>query len=202
MAVKNNDRLLRINTNSLGEEPNQSSHYNHYEATPYMILDALFDEYELKKSDGFVDYGCGKGRVLFYVHSRFHNSVTGIEMNNQLYHKALKNEAHYLEKVKKKSGSIRIECCKAEEYEVEITENRFYFFNPFSTEIFMKVVNNIMLSVERKERDVELILYYPIPEYIEYLETNTPFDLVKEVKIPWLYKINNDERFLIYRLGW
>ena len=202
MAIKNNDRLLRINTTSLGEEPSQSAHYNQYEATPYIVLDAFFDTYELSKTDGLVDYGCGKGRVMFYVHNRFNVPVTGIEMNDQLYHKALTNMTHYLQKTKGKSPAIRVSRCKAEEYNVDEKENRFYFFNPFSIEIFMKVVNNIMLSVERQERDVELILYYPIPEYIEYLETNTPFDLIREVKVPQLYTINNDERFLIYRLGW
>ena len=202
MTIKNNDRLLRINTTSLGEEPSQSAHYNQYEATPYFVLDALFNTYELSKTDGLVDYGCGKGRVMFYVHNRFNVPVTGIEMNDQLYHKALTNKTHYLQKTKGKSPAIRISRCKAEEYNVDEKENRFYFFNPFSIEIFMKVVNNIILSVEQLERDVEMILYYPIPEYVEYLETNTPFDFIREMQIPQLYNINNDERFLIYRLGW
>lgn len=199
MNVEKNDRSLHITTTGLEEKPIQSSHYNHYEATPYLILDALFDEYKLEMSDCFVDYGCGKGRVLFYVHNRFHNSVTGIEMNNQLYHKSLKNKAYYMQKASSRAGSIQITCCKAEEYEVKKYENRFYFFNPFSLEIFRKVVNNIVRSVEQENREVELILYYPTSKYIKYLETSTSFELIQEIKIPWLNKINKDERFLIYR---
>ena len=201
MTIKNNDRLLRINTTSLSEEPSQSIHYNHYEATPYIVLDALFNTYELKKTDGLVDYGCGKGRVMFYVHSRFNVPVTGVEMNDQLCHKALTNMTHYLQKSKGKSPAIRVSRCKAEEYAVDEKENRFYFFNPFSTEIFMKTVNNILKSVEQHPREVDIILYYPIPDYVEYLEICTPFNLYREVPIPGLYKINNDERFLIYRHG-
>ena len=199
MTIKNNDRLLRINTTSLSEEPSQSIHYNHYEATPYIVLDALFSTYKLAKTDRLVDYGCGKGRVMFYVHSRFNVAVTGIEMNEQLYHKALANMTHYLQKSKGNHPTIRVSRCKAEEYQVDEKENRFYFFNPFSTEIFMKTVNHMLKSVEKHPREIDIILYYPIPDYIDYLEIMTPFELHREIQVPHLYKINNDERFLIYR---
>lgn len=199
MNTKEYDKMLGIHTTSIGERPNQSAHYHHYEATPYRILDALFEEYELLKTDGFVDIGCGKGRVLFYVHNRFHCSVKGIEMNEQLFRRALENEESYMQKVKKNKGFIRIECSLAETYSVEENDNRFFFFNPFSIQILRKVVDNIQSSVEQWKRDVDVILYYPTAEYIEYLETHTPFKLVQEVKVPGLSEINPSERFVIFR---
>lgn len=199
MNEKERDRLLRIRTTNLAEQPNQSSHYSHYEATPYSILDQLFDAYELKKSDEFVDFGCGKGRIMFYVHNRFHVAVRGIEMNVKLYQVALENRENYMRKAKKKSEPIDLECCLAEEYDVKTTENRFYFFNPFSIQIFSKAVNNIQDSVELLNREVDIILYYPNLEYIEYLEANTPFELFQEVQVPGLYNINKNERFVIFR---
>jgi len=201
MNEKDQDQLLRIKTTILGSQPNQSLHYNHYEATPYSILNVLFDAYSLKRSDGFVDFGCGKGRIMFYVHDRFQCAVTGIEMNEQLYQDTLVNLASYTRKVRKKNGAIRVERCLAENYKIAVTENQFYFFNPFSVQIFRKVVDNILLSVEQKNRDTDIILYYPTAAYIEYLETNTPFKLLKEVQIPGHYEINNDDRFLIFRFG-
>jgi hypothetical protein len=199
--VKDYDNLLYIKTNNSGVHSDQSLHYHHYEATPYSILHALFQEYELSSSDGFVDYGSGKGRLLFYVHHYFGSSVTGIEMNEQLHKKTLKNKADYLKKAKRGQGSIQVECRLAEEYEVKETENKFYFFNPFSIQIFIKVVNNILDSVERQPREIDIILYYPSAVYIHYLERNTSFKILQEVKVPGLYNINNNERFLIYRLG-
>ncbi len=200
--AKEYDRLLQIHTMSVAEQPTQNAHYHHYEATPYGILDALFESYTLKKTDGFVDIGCGKGRVLFYVHHHYHCSVTGIEMNEQLYRMALDNVSNYLQKVNvKKSGSIRIECCLAEAYEVENNENRFFFFNPFSIEIFRRVIDNIVNSVEQYKREVEVILYYPSAEYMEFLQTHTPFEFVQEVKVPGLHDINPSERFAIFRYG-
>jgi SAM-dependent methyltransferase len=194
------DRLLRIKTAGTLEGLNQSVHYNRYEATPYTALNDLFAEYDLKKTDEVVDFGCGKGRLPFYVHHRFQVTVTGVEMNGQLYQEALENQAGYIQKVKKTSGSVRFERCLAEEYKVEQTDNRFYFFNPFSIQIFMKVVDNILWSVEQKNRSVDLILYYPTTEYIHFLETSTAFELVKEVKVSELYEQNENERFLIFRL--
>ena len=199
MRERDHERLLRIKTTFLGEWLDQPDDYYHYEATPYSTLDALFHEYELRKTDGFVDFGCGKGRATIYVHNRFQVPVTGIEMNEQLYDETLVNKVNYIQEIKKESGSIHVTCCLAEDYEVKATENRFFLFNPFSVHIFMKVVENILLSVEQQRRDVDIILYYPHTKYIEYLETNTDFKLLKEVKVPGLQNINNNERFLIFR---
>lgn len=200
MNEKDRDRLLRIRTTNLAEQPHQSIHYSHYEATPYSVLDKLFDEYKLVKTDEFVDFGCGKGRIIFYVHNRFEAAVKGVEMNQKIYKVALENQNNYMRKAKKKSGPIHIECCLAEEYDVKVTENKFYFFNPFSIQIFSKTVNNILDSIDFLRREVDIILYYPNQEYIDYLETYTPFELVQEVQVPELYKVNINERFVIFRI--
>ncbi|WP_192600204.1 class I SAM-dependent methyltransferase [Sporosarcina limicola] len=200
MNEKDHDRLLRIKTAGAREWLNQSSHYNRYEATPYAALEELFQDYEVKKADVFVDFGCGKGRLSFYIHNRFHVSVTGIEMSGQLYQEALENQASYMQKAKRAGGSVRFECGLAEEYEVEPGDNRFYFFNPFSIQIFMKVIDTILLSVEMQKRSVDVILYYPTDDYSEFLETSTPFVRLKEVRILELYEQDDNERFLIYRL--
>lgn len=200
MKDKDYDRLLRIKTVGVREWGNQTSHYNRYEATPYLALDELFCDYELKRTDGVVDFGCGKGRLAFYLHNRFQVSVTGIEMSAQLYQEAMENQASYKEKSRRIGGAIRFECCLAEDYEVESTDNRFYFFNPFSIQIFMKVIYHILRSVEQLKRTVDIVLYYPTVDYIQFLETGTPLELLKEVKVYGLYEQNDNERFLVFRL--
>lgn len=199
MHDKDYDRLLRIKTVGTREWLDQSSHYNRYEATPYVALDELFCDYVLERTDGIVDFGCGKGRLAFYLQNRFEVSVIGIEMSAQLYQEALENLASYRQKAKRVGGSIRFECCLVEDYVVESKDNRFYFFNPFSIQIFRKVVDNILCSVEQQKRAVDVILYYPTAEYIDFLEERTPFELLKEVRVPGLYEQNNNERFLIFR---
>lgn len=197
---KDYDQLLSVRTVNSGIYVDQLPDYHPYEATPYSTLHILFKSYQLKETDELVDFGCGKGRLLFYVHSHFEIAVTGIEMENQLYQKTLRNKQKYYQKAKHKEGSIQVKWCFAEDYQIKNTENKFYFFNPFSVEIFATVVQNILDSIEKNQREVDIILYYPSIEYIEHIEKNTPFILMKEVNVPGLHKINNRERFLIYRL--
>lgn len=196
---KNYDKILHIQTGNLSVRPDQSAHYNHYEATPYSILYSLFQAYEIKRSDSFVDYGSGKGRLLYYVHHHFGASVTGIEMNEKLHKDTLKNYQTYMKKRKKTANPIEINCCLAENYPIKSIDNRFYFFNPFSVQIFMKIIHNILRSVEENKRSVDIILYYPTSEYIQYLETKTPFQRYQEVRVPGLYEKNTNERFVMYR---
>ncbi|PZX03700.1 hypothetical protein C7437_106125 [Psychrobacillus insolitus] len=199
MKEQDHDRLLRIKTEGIREWQHQSAHYNRYEATPYMALEVLFDEYEYKSTDTFVDFGCGKGRFSFYIHHHLRVSTLGVEMSGQLYQQSMENLTKYMERAKDSRASIRFERMFAEGYDINPLDNRFYFFNPFSIQIFQKVINNILLSVENNPRSVDVILYYPTSDYIQYLEEDTTFELLKEVRIPELYEQNSNERFMIFR---
>ena len=88
----------------------------------------------------------------------------------------------------------------AQQYEVRPEDNKFYFFNPFSLQIFTKVIDNILQSYEENIRDMDIIMYYPSSEYLDYLDYKTPFILEKEVKLEELYKNDPKEKFVIYSL--
>jgi SAM-dependent methyltransferase len=192
------DDLLNIKTVGDQKGFNSSWHYHKYEPTPYGALEILFDTYKLKDSDRIVDFGCGKGRLNFFIHYIFNAFVTGVEMNEGFYQEAIDNRESYVKHTD--TNQIQFHCCLAEEYPIDPLDNRFYFFNPFSLQIFMKVINNILLSVEETEREIELILYYPSEDYIYYLENQTSFELREQIILPHLYEQNANERFLIYRL--
>ncbi|PEY42339.1 SAM-dependent methyltransferase [Bacillus cereus] len=195
------DAILNIKT--VGEQKgfNKSLHYHRYEPTPYSGLEILLDQYEMKSSDRIVDFGCGKGRLNFYIHHTCGASAVGIEMNETFYKEAIENRERYVRKVRNSKNKIQFHCCLAQEYEIAPRDNRFYFFNPFSVQVFMNVINNILLSIEEVEREIEIILYYPSEDYIFFLENQTAFELKKEVRLPGVYEKNGNERFLIYRLG-
>lgn len=198
MGERQLDRSLSIRTAGIREWQSGEVHYNRYEATPYAALDKLFQTYKLDKTDEVVDYGCGRGRVVFYIHNRFEVPVTGIEANDKTYEEAVSNKAAYRLRAKHIKAPIRFEYGSAEHYEVKSTDNRFYFFNPFSIKIFRKVVNNILNSVKEVERSVDLIIYYPTAQYKQFLKKNTPFELINKVRIPGT--TDKKEKFLIYRL--
>ncbi len=197
MKEKYYDELLNIKTEGEQVGFNESLHYHRYEPTPYVALEFLFNQYELKSTDRVVDFGCGKGRLNFYIHYLFNASVIGIEMNDTFYLEAIQNKRNY---IKKYDDKIQFYHCLAENYEIQPLDNHFYFFNPFSIQIFMKIIKNILVSVEKATREVEVVLYYVSDEYIYFLEYQTAFELKKEIMIPGLYEHNQNERFLIYRL--
>jgi SAM-dependent methyltransferase len=202
MKEKYYDDLLNIFTRGDQKDFNGSLHYHRYEPTPYSALEVLFEQYGLKNSDRIVDFGCGKGRLNFYLNYRFQSTVVGIEMNKGFFEKAINNRRNYLKSSKKNDDQIHFQNCLAEEYRINPLDNRFYFFNPFSLQIFMIVLNNILLSVENVKRDIEIILYYPSEDYIYFLNNHPTFQLKQEVLLKDLYKHNPNERFMIYRLAY
>ncbi|NLA85574.1 MAG: class I SAM-dependent methyltransferase [Clostridiales bacterium] len=197
MGEKIKDNLLRIVTSGIGDWLYYSIHYNRYEATPYKALDLFFDEYSLRETDKVIDFGCGKGRVAFYLHDRFNVTVTGVEVNEETYNEAIRNKNSYIQRKKEKDVPIHFHLGPAEDYKVDRSYNRFYFFNPFSVHIFKKVVGNILDSVEEYRRSVDIILFYPLPDYQYFLKKSTPFKLIKEVVIP--ESDDKYDKFLVYR---
>jgi SAM-dependent methyltransferase len=199
MKEQDYDRLLHIKTEGGQQGFTRSFHYHRYEATPYSALDILFQDYKLAGTDRLVDFGCGKGRLVFYSHYLFQASGTGVEMNEDLYEEALRNAETYVKKSRKSRGMLQFECSLAEEYRIKPEENCFYFFNPFSIQVFRSIIANILLSMEEHPRSADIVLYYPSEEYIFFLENYTSFELEKEVELPESSHDHN-ERFLIYKL--
>ncbi|WPK13153.1 class I SAM-dependent methyltransferase [Lysinibacillus louembei] len=198
MKEQDFEKLLRIDTAGFQYGFPKLAQYHRYEPTPYKGLEQLFEEYTLPECAVFVDIGCGKGRVPIYMHYRFHIPVVGIEMDDKFFIEAQHNKATYLEKAKKKQVSITFLHMLAEQYDVKKEDNVFFFFNPFSIDVFRKVIAKILYSFEYNPRNIHIILYYPAIDYLFYLEQETPFTLLKEVRLKG--ESNANERICVYTL--
>ncbi|PIC98448.1 MULTISPECIES: SAM-dependent methyltransferase [unclassified Sporosarcina] len=198
MQEQSMDKRLHIKTLGVKEWIHQSSHYNRYEATPYEMLDYLFTEHDLLKEGSLIDFGCGKGRVPFYVNHLFCLDTIGIEMNGVLHQNAMTNLMEYRQAFPKRPGSISFECCIAESYIIPADAVTFYFFNPFSLDIFRSVVQRILKSAENTPRALEIILYYPTDEYVYFMHRHPLFEKVAEIPITHLQIHDKAERFLVY----
>lgn len=153
----------------------------------------------MTKYDRLVDFGCGKGRVLFYVNQRFQCEVCGIEVDENLYELALDNRAYYNTRFRDTMERIEIINGKAEEYAVRPEDNVFYFFNPFEINIFEQVIEHIVESVERHPRRVFVMMYYPKEEYIRFMKRKH-FKMFRIAKLP-TYDMDWDEKVMIYEYG-
>lgn len=192
------EKLLNITTAGQQKSFPGQYLYNRYEPTAYSALEALAEQYAFSPEDGIVDFGCGKGRVSFYINHFFKSTVTGIEMNSYYYKIALDNKMNYAPANKSRRDNVYFINCLAEKYEVNTSDNKFYFFNPFSVQIFATVLKNILGSVEQCERAIDIILYYPSNDYIQYLDNKSPFTLTGEIMVPGLCDTDPRHRFLIY----
>ena len=123
----------------------------------------------------------------------------GIEMDKIFYTEAQHNKACYLHKFKKHGKDIVFYNMLAEQYEVTYTDNVFFFFNPFSVDIFRKVIRHILQSIEENPRLVDVILYYPSQDYLQYLLYEVNAQFITEVQLQDQNNIN--ERICVFRLS-
>ena len=91
MKEQDFDKKLHIVTSGEQLHFYKSLQFHRYEATPYLHLQQLIMGHEFKRYDRIVDFGCGKGRLNFFLHHHTGATVTGVEMNEEYYHLALKN---------------------------------------------------------------------------------------------------------------
>ena len=193
------DIALGINTTGLRDWDSSNTHrYNRTESTPYKALDFFFSEYEINPEiDQMVDYGCGKGRMLFYIYNKYKIPVTGIELNDLTFDELSRNLESYSNRQKEKWPNIRLVYGYAEKYQVDPKDNIFYFFNPFNLNIFKQCIRNIEDSVIKNPRDVDVILYYPLDGFVSFMEKATMFTRDEQIRLYW--KSDPLKKFLIFK---
>ena len=189
------DKLLQINTSGR-DDSNSDNHRFPYEPTPYTVLERLADSGFFGQNERVLDYGCGKGRVGFFLSFRTKASVIGIEYDERIYKIALENQ-----KTAVKNAKADFVLTKAEDYKVPADVNKCYFFNPFSVEILRAVMSRIIESYYDAPREILLFFYYPSDEYIGYLMTVAELEFHDEIDCTDLFEGNDRrERIMIFRL--
>ena len=189
------DKLLQIKTS--GRDDSNSDQYRYpYEPTPYSVLERLANSGFIRKKDVVLDYGCGKGRVDFFLSYQAKAKSIGIEYDERIYQSALDNL-----KTGISSGRTEFVLARAEGYVVSSEINRCYFFNPFSVEILRKVMSRIIDSYYENPREILLFFYYPSEEYISYLMTVDTLEFYDEILCEDLFEGNDvRERIMIFSL--
>ena len=189
------DSLLQIQTG--GRDDLLADQYHHpYEPTPYCVLERLAGYGLIREADTVLDYGCGKGRVDFFLSYRTKAQTIGIEYDDRIYQTAMVNRRSTISRVKPEFLPVN-----AETYRLPPQVNRCYFFNPFSVEIFHKVMARILESYYADPREMFLFFYYPSDEYIAYLMTVDELEFYDEIECDDLFEGSDPrERIMIFWL--
>ena len=189
------DELLQIRTT--GRDDTHSDEYRYpYEPTPYSVLERLADSGFFGREDVVLDYGCGKGRVGFFLTHQTGAATIGIEYDARIYADALANQQTVVSK-----ENANFQLVSAEAYPVPVNVNRCYFFNPFSAQLLHKVMARILESWYENPREIFLFFYYPEDAYISYLMTVDELEFYDEIACDDLFEGKDiRERILIFQL--
>ena len=164
------DRLLKIRTS--GRDDTGSDRYKYpYEPTPYSVLERLGNSGEIGKKNTVLDYGCGKGRVDFFLSYQTGCNSIGIEYNERFYQTALRNQ--------KKAVSSEKVCFVQQD----------------------AAMARILESWYENQRELRLYFYYPSQEYEVYLNGLDELQYEGAVNCMDLFPGNNmREKILIFSL--
>lgn len=189
------DKLLKIHT--MGRDDSNADQYHYpYEPTPYSVLERLANTGIIRKNNTLLDYGCGKGRVDFFLSYQTRCKSVGVEYDERIYNKAVENKESAIS-----TGRVSFKAENAEYFTVPKEVDRIYFFNPFSLEILQKVMHKILESYYENPREMKLLFYYPSDEYIAYLMTVNELMFADEIDCRDLFQKNDSrEKIVIFEL--
>ena len=192
---ENYDRLLHINTT--GRDDSHSDQYRFpYEPTPYPVLERLANAGYIRKGTTLLDYGCGKGRVDFFLAWQTRCRTIGVEYDERIFEKAEENQKSAVS-----AARTAFQLTNAEAFPVPEHVDRIYFFNPFSVEILQKALARILESWYEAPRELLMFFYYPSDEYISYLMTVDELAFLDEIDCGDLFPGEDSrERIVIFEL--
>lgn len=129
-------------------------------SNPYMAgssgrVKYVINKLNIKDTDTILDFGCGKGKMLYIMSKYPFKRVDGVEITNSLSKIAINN----LNKLGVKKSKIYN--CDASNFKELKLYNYFYFFNPFPGNVMADVISNIEESNKRHPREITIIYYVP-----------------------------------------
>jgi hypothetical protein len=108
----------------------------------------------------FIDFGSGRGRVLFLAAEYPFRKVQGVEFALELHEDAERNIGLYRHRSRR--------CSVVESLHLNARDFRFpnenqvlFFFNPFAPAVMSEVLAHLAASLERNPREVYVMLVFP-----------------------------------------
>jgi hypothetical protein len=125
------------------------------------VSEELFHEamalLELDASEfSFIDYGAGKGKVLLMASRMPFRRIIGIEFSPVLHEAAVANLSAF-QSADRICSDISVVCGDAMEYSPPAGPLVCFFFNPFSPEVWRKVLEKLQLAWEAEPRPVYIV---------------------------------------------
>jgi SAM-dependent methyltransferase len=113
----------------------------------------------LERGDVFADLGSGLGRALLVAAEFPFDRVIGVELSEQMNEVARRNIERNGRRFR--ARSVEVVTADALDYEIPDDLTVAYLYCPFYGEIFARVLEKILASVDRRPRPLRLVYNYP-----------------------------------------
>lgn len=136
-------------------------HRVRYKPSGWFTLHRILPASEVSERDVFIDFGSGKGRIVYQAAARYPLArVIGVEASERLHHVAQENLARARSRLR--AREVELVCSDVLDYEVPDEVTIAYFCNPFTGPIFTSVIERLIASLERKPRHLRIIYFNPV----------------------------------------
>ncbi len=200
------DRTFNIDTggiNALKDIPFDNPHRLQglrYEGMSMSAFRTILNRLRLKyERYTFIDYGSGKGRVLFLAAERPFKRIIGVEFAPQLHEVALRNIATYRNPAQR-CLDIQVVCADAVEYEPPPDPLVMFFYSPFKPPVFDLVLTTLKRSLDCQPRPAVLIFFGRNPDSIRLFEQRWP-STTRNLPLPWDWSVRGDYKAYVTHVG-
>jgi hypothetical protein len=170
----------------------------HYVASSRFIVPRVLRRIGVGPDDVFIDFGSGKGRVVYQAAKFPFKRVIGVEIAEVLNGVARYNIDHNRDRLTCQDVELVTE--DAVSYQVPDDLTVAYFYHPFEGLFFARVVDNLIASLDRNPRQLRIIYYQPkYMNYPDYLLESGRFELQRKMKAPRPAPLRHWHDVLIFR---
>jgi SAM-dependent methyltransferase len=149
-----------------------------YVPTPWHVLPRALRYIGVSHRDTFIDFGCGKGRVVHQAARRPFRRVIGVEVSPtlaEIARTALAARAH-----QHRCPDVDIVIADVEQFVVPDDLTIGYLFQPFGDNTLAMLLQGIAESIDRNPRRVQMIYLWPTASARSTILATERFRLVKE----------------------
>lgn len=165
------DTVRRIELGDLHVSAETRNRGQKYQPTGVRPFRHFLRRMQFPRDAVFVDFGCGKGRVLLMAAAYGFRRVVGIEFAPELCEVARANVAAFGRR--RAIGPVEIVEGDVCNYLMKGDENIFYYFHPFDAEIMGRTVDSIVASLKANPRHAWLVYY--LPRHVEAIDARPEF---------------------------
>ena len=146
-AENEGEKKFAISTSSI--KKSESTEFFHYQGASYQVLYRIYTLLAPQTNTlDFVDIGSGMGRAVFVAEFFGYKNLAGIELDKDLFNKAIENVKTY--SLKNKASNIQFINANALDYEYKNKPTVYFLFNPFNELVLEKVLNRIVASTKEE----------------------------------------------------